>query len=639
MKAFTQRRPNAFSRRGYLARRLSASIAYGVVLPLLLLQGGASASTIQVPGFSGCQLWHAIRAANLNWPVGNCNAGDDADDGGDIIELQNSVVLNAVKDTTENRSGLPLVTSKITVDGNGHEIVRNPSARRFRLIAVGSSGDLTLNNLSLRNGRVNAHGGAILNANGRLTLNLVAMSDNRASKNGGGICNYASGTVKVSDSSIVGNIARDGGGIYNYPGGDLTIERSTLATNLATSRGGGLDNRGAAEIVNSTLSGNEAQDFGGGIENRGGSLVATNNTLTANKAQIGGGLIQYGGGANTTLNANIIAGNTAGFVAEVANYSGPVTADFYNLFGQQLESTDEALLNVAPGASDLVASSDGLNTTPLAALIDPVLANNGGPTETHALVSGSLAVDWLPADMDGCVTEDSEGDPLTEDQRGEPRPYPASGSCDTGSVERIALPVPAPIVVYPSMAGIVVNPGQTIQILWQGFAANMPKVKIHLYDGNTYVTRVTGYDIVDNSGAYLWTIPTDLPAGNDYRIQVKSTWDESIIALPDNPFMVASQATSGSPTVTYPTEAGVAFSRGDAVAITWSGFDGAVVRVHLYNGDDYVTRVTEFEATDNNGAYSWTIPSWIKTGTDYRIRVSEDQGTAFDLSDNAFEIL
>jgi hypothetical protein len=605
-------------------------------LVLFLVQGSASAATIQVPGLFGCELWDAIRAANVNWFVGGCNAGDDTDDGGDIIELQTDVPLDRVRDTTYNRSGLPLVTSKVTIEGNGYEIYRIPSARSFRLIAVTPTGDLTLENLGLRNGRVNNYGGAVLNVNGTVSLSMVTLSDNRASKDGGGVYS-AAGTLNITDSSIVGNIARDGGGVWNGVGGNLTFERSTLAMNLATGSGGGVDNRGAAEIVNSTISGNEAEDYGGGIRNRG-ALIATNSTLTANTAFLGGGLIQYGGGANLVLNGNVVAGNSADSAAEVANYSGPVVSDFYNLFGQQMLSTGEALVNVVPGGNDLVATSDGPNTTPLAALIDPVLANNGGPTDTHALVPGSLAVDWIPADADGCATEYSNGDPITEDERGVGRPQPASGSCDTGAVEMVAVPVPAPVVVYPGAAGIVVNPGQTIQILWKGFTPAMPKVKIHLYDGDKYVTRVTGYDIVDNSGSYLWTIPADLSAGNDYRIRVISTWDESIIASSDNPFTVGGYAPIGPAEVTYPTESGIALSRGSTVAITWSGFEGTVVRVQLYDGDDYVTRVTEFEATDNDGAYNWTIPSWIKVGSDYRIRVAEEGSPVSDLSDNPFEI-
>jgi hypothetical protein len=57
------------------------------------------------------------------------------------------------------------------------------------------------------------------------------------------------------------------------------------------------------------------------------------------------------------------------------------------------------------------------------------LHDNGGPTETHALLPGSAAIDQIPeAD---CV--DGDGEPLTTDQRGEPRP--AGDGCDVGAFE------------------------------------------------------------------------------------------------------------------------------------------------------------------------------------------------------------
>ena len=59
------------------------------------------------------------------------------------------------------------------------------------------------------------------------------------------------------------------------------------------------------------------------------------------------------------------------------------------------------------------------------------LADNGGPTMTHALGAGSVAIDQIPeAD---CV--DANGQPLTTDQRGEPRPEPGGTKCDVGAVE------------------------------------------------------------------------------------------------------------------------------------------------------------------------------------------------------------
>jgi hypothetical protein len=57
------------------------------------------------------------------------------------------------------------------------------------------------------------------------------------------------------------------------------------------------------------------------------------------------------------------------------------------------------------------------------------LADNGGPTMTHALLPGSVAIDVIP--LAECV--DADGEPLTTDQRGEPRPV--GDACDVGAFE------------------------------------------------------------------------------------------------------------------------------------------------------------------------------------------------------------
>ena len=54
------------------------------------------------------------------------------------------------------------------------------------------------------------------------------------------------------------------------------------------------------------------------------------------------------------------------------------------------------------------------------------LANNGGPTMTHALGADSVAIDHIPV-------IDCE---LDEDQRREPRPETDGTMCDVGSLER-----------------------------------------------------------------------------------------------------------------------------------------------------------------------------------------------------------
>ena len=93
-----------------------------------------------------------------------------------------------------------------------------------------------------------------------------------------------------------------------------------------------------------------------------------------------------------------------------------VTADNFNLFGVDGVA---GVTGFTPGATDLVPAAG----VQLPDILDPVLADNGGYTQTHALVPGSPAVDAVPTDC---------GPPET-DQRGVPRPQGAA--CDIGALE------------------------------------------------------------------------------------------------------------------------------------------------------------------------------------------------------------
>jgi hypothetical protein len=200
--------------------------------------------------------------------------------------------------------------------------------------------------------------------------------------NGGGIANY--GGITVSDSTLAGNSAQGyGGGIYNQ--GTLTLTNSTLSDNAAVAwfgQGGGIYNLGTLTLTNSTLSGNTAQFDGGGIFDRG-TLLLTNTTLSGNTAGYAGGVDNYGSGV-TTLQNSIVGGNTLlsdGTTPSDLGGANVAASSSHNLIG--------------PGGSGGLAN--GVNGNIIVA--DPAdlklgpLADNGGPTETIALLPGSPAID------------------------------------------------------------------------------------------------------------------------------------------------------------------------------------------------------------------------------------------------------
>lgn len=189
----------------------------------------------------------------------------------------------------------------------------------------------------------------------------------------------------ISKVTIQGGYAPLGGGINN--GGTLTINQCTLSGNTAfhTEFGGGA---------------------GGGIANEG-TLTISNGTVSGNSANNGGGIYNT---ATAILQNSIVANSSSG-----GNCSGTVTSNGYNL------SSDSSCNFNGPG--------DLNNTDPK---LGP-LQNNGGPTQTQALLTGSPAIDaGNPA---GCT--DGLGHLLKTDQRGAPRPDKEdTGGCDIGAYER-----------------------------------------------------------------------------------------------------------------------------------------------------------------------------------------------------------
>jgi hypothetical protein len=349
-------------------------------------------------------------------------------------------------------TGLPVITSRITIQGNGARIVRKKGDNTpvFRLIAVSNSGDLTFQHVTLSGGVTDVSGGGIYNR-GTLNIENCTISGNKADF-GGGIYNAQPSTVTIENSTISGNSAGSaGGGMYNDRA-YVAVENSTISSNSAGVAGGGMFNFGARVTVeNSTISGNTVIGSvpflasGGGIFSISGTLTIENSTISDNTARdyffaVGGGVYNdgtatienstisgntvrsdssptYGGGVynigTLTLNRSLISGNNATTGPEVAN-DDIVYADNFNLLGS---NGNPGVTGFTPGPSDIVPN-EKLNK-----IIGP-LKNNGGPTKTHALVSGSPAIDAAPADADCPPT----------DQRSVARPRGLG--CDIGAFEK-----------------------------------------------------------------------------------------------------------------------------------------------------------------------------------------------------------
>ena len=233
----------------------------------------------------------------------------------------------------------------------------------------------------------------------------------------------ASGAVTISGITIQGGHAtgpadttsRGAGGGILVTRGALTLTDSTISGNLADSWGGGIETRSGAStnVVNTTISGNRARHDGGGLDNSGGVMTLLNVTVTANVADAeqnfpgGGGIGNFGG--TTTLRSTLVAANTE---------RRGQTPDCYNAIGGSLASQGQTLVGSTQGCDFTASAGDITGVDPKLA----PLADNGGPTPTHALITGSPAL----GKGAGCAKADQRGVPRT-----------AGGACDIGAYELV----------------------------------------------------------------------------------------------------------------------------------------------------------------------------------------------------------
>jgi hypothetical protein len=245
-------------------------------------------------------------------------------------------------------------------------------------------------------------------ANSVVTLSQITLTGGSITY-GGGLRNFGNTTIK--NSTISANSGgTSGGAIYNA--GTLVVDSSTLSGNQAA-YGGAVDNEQDMTLTNSTISGNHAQNTGGAITSYG-PLTVTNSTFSGNSALFADGINT---GAVLNLTNSIIANNSTGGDCRVSG-SGSINAA-YNL----IQDTGASACSLSSGTNNNIIGQD----PNLSALQD-----NGGPTQTHALLAGSPAID--AADNAVCAAAPVNG----LDQRGVARPF--GSQCDIGAYEYVVAP-------------------------------------------------------------------------------------------------------------------------------------------------------------------------------------------------------
>ncbi len=416
-----------------------------------------------------CSLREAVTNADTDSMFyADCGAGT----GLDIIGFDATLSGNTVTLASLLNPGSDIIfTGDTTGDGASDVTV---AASGDRHLYNGGNNAITLYAMTLTGGSATT-GGALLFTGGQLTLQSTILTGNTATLNGAAI--FASGTATVSlmnstltgnsatnyggalfaelnaqlqinDSTVSANTAAYGGALFSSSNPGTVLNRATITGNTAD-RGGAMENANGPLFLNdTTLSNNTAATSGGGIYASGGDLFIDGSTLHANTATNGGGISSSrntfvdnstftaneatntasppGGlliGATLTMNHSTVYGNTGSGLYVAAGNQSFISNSIIagNTDGDcQIGTIDGGSNNVAildsDGSCDILASSHLTVASPMIA----ALADNGGYTQTHALLEGSQAIN--SGDVMSCASSD---------QRGQPR----DALCDRGAFE------------------------------------------------------------------------------------------------------------------------------------------------------------------------------------------------------------
>lgn len=368
--------------------------------------------------------------------------------------------------------------SNLTIDGG---IDTN---RIFYITSTGTISGVTLTGGNATGARFNNIGGAILAQEGSaLTLNSVLVTGNSAPTG-------------------------QGGGVYYQSAGSHLIINSTFSGNSAQICAAVMNGSSTVTAINSTFSGNITPNSGGGFCVNNGRSTLRNVTITNNSASQGGGIIAFAG-SNLTIGNSIVAGNisTSNSNPEIQNPNSEFTSLGNNIIGDSVGDSADT------GKPITYQSTDILDTPPMFG----TLQNNGGQTPTHALLSGSPAIDK----GNNSLAIDASNNPLLFDQRGTPYARIIDGNGDlTATVDIGAYESP-----MGTTAAAVTISGRVVTNKGRGISRAMVTITDARGNVRTAYTRAFGYYRFEAAGGenYILTVshrlftfvPRLVFAGND----------------------------------------------------------------------------------------------------------------------------
>ena len=489
-------------------RGLAASLPVFVFVFIFFVFGAALPGLAQTTWTVSDTSDNASDPGSLRYAVNSAQNGDTI-----VFNLPNPSTITLVN------GGLYINTS-VTINGPGPSALfisgvgmNGPPQSQDNVLYLNNANvTVSISGVTIENGFEFA--GGIVNV-GTLTLTNSAVSGNSGINQSGGILNF--GTLVVDNSTVSGNTVYSLGAFETFSGGisnsgtaiviNSNVSGNTINTDNVKEepQGGGIFNSGTMTVINSTVSANSGL-IGGVVQGCGAIYNAATMTIigsTVSNNNTGGAICNaqyYGNSPVLTVINTTMFGNAYGAIFPLA---GKVTVSNSTIFGNQgpgiffpngtpltlrgtllADNHGEGLGDCASpvvsegynldddGTCGFNQTGDQSGVTNAASFLG-TLQNNGGLTQTIALLPGSTAIDAIPANA--CT--DASGNPVTTDQRGIARPQGAG--CDIGAFEVATANVcsagqttPAPCS-YVQTLNFYLPPGATlgsspVQIVAQG---------------------------------------------------------------------------------------------------------------------------------------------------------------------------
>ncbi len=532
----------------------------------------------------------------------------------------------------------------ISGDVNGDGVASDGDVHIF--LVLGNE-QVTIENLTLRDGFDSEYDGALAGGiynNGNALLINCTLTRNRAEQGGGAIYNNGGTLSLLNCTFALNSTAGNGGAIYTD--GNFTAIGCTFSGNLAGSTGGAIFTypfiRGRFTLLrNCTLSGNTAGGVGGALNNIGGQTTIENCTITANKALFYGGSGIYASDnyqptativSNSIIVGNIgldgLSGNDVDLVSQGRN---SFISGGYNLIGKGSAAENFDQSGDKRGVSDIKLGP---------------LENNGGTTQTHALLEGSPAINGGDPNF--------ATDAIAFDQRGTGFLRVRAGRLDIGAFEFQTDVAPSPSVTaiddsYDLLLAPSQNPGSGVTLQTNGiFRIDAPGVLANDSDSqNSALTTILetnpqhGRIQLRTDGTIFYLPSAGFAGTDDFTYRVSNGFNSTVARVRLNlidrlaPELRFDTPINGATVESITKIAGRVRDRNagiQSLTLLWRRSDGT-----FWNGTYWTAIVTELPLTMRgiNWTYEGKLPT---TGTNnvrdlldgvYNLRV-----TAIDKSSN-----